>query len=378
MILDDRLEIILITADAPPLHRSIPLEKGKLNDTISKFMTALRDPKIDPRPQAQQLYQWLIQPIEADLAAAKVTTIIYAPDSQLRYIPLAALHDGKQWLTQRYQFNNITTTDITQLQRTPINKLQVLAGAISDDKQKFYSTKVGTFKGLPNVKAEIDNIAAIVPNTQKFIDQAFDLTTLKSRFNGFKVLHFATHGYFDINSDDKSFILFGGKTTTGDAQIATLDEVGKWTLENVDLVVLSACETGLSDRLDKTPGSFQGTGKEILGLGYQFQQAKVKATISSLWRVDDEGTQILMSAFYQHLQQNNTSVVAALQQAQIDMITNNQAQLTALNQNRWKLTLNTTATTAPRSASQPEWPNTPQPFSHPYYWAPFILTGNGL
>ena len=71
--------------------------------------------------------------------------------------------------------------------------------------------------------------------------------------------------------DAETFILFGN----GDS--ATLRDVKKWRLPNVDLVVLSACETGLGDNL--------GDGREILGFGYQMQQTSARAEIASLWKV---------------------------------------------------------------------------------------------
>jgi CHAT domain-containing protein len=218
-----------------------------------------------------------------------------------------------------------------------------------------------------------------VPDTTKAIDSAFDLSTLKSQFNRYKVLHFATHGYFDINSQEKSFLLFGGKTSTGQPQIATLQEIATWTLSNVQLVVLSACETGLSDRVGSRPGQPIGDGKEFLGLGYQFQSQGAKATLSSLWRVDDWGTQVLMSSFYKHLRTGlrtgPISVIEAIQKSQIDLITSDQPALTALNQNRWKFI--DKASSSPVE-NQPKWQDTKHPLSHPYYWAPFILIGNGL
>jgi CHAT domain-containing protein len=363
-IFDDRLELILITADAPPLRRTVPLKKGDLNRGVNDLLSALSDPQSQPKAPAQQLYQWLIAPLEADLKAANITTLIYAPDSNLRYIPLAALHDGTKWLTQRYRFNIITATSITNLDPKPLNTPKILAGAISSNVEQNYTVGNATFNGLPHAKEEVENIAAIVPNTNQFVDRAFDLTTLESRFNGYNILHFATHGYFDIDSQEKSFLLFGGQTN-GQSQIATLADINNWRLSKVDLVVLSACQTGISDRLP----SQKGDGKEILGLGYQFQKSGAKATLSSLWRVSDQGTQVLMAAFYKHLTTGKLSTIAALQQAQTDMIESDRPHLTQLNQNR-ALTIH--------QPQQKPGAIADKPLSHPYYWAPFILIGNGL
>ncbi len=108
LVLDDRLELIITAPNAQPLRRTVKVSRQELNAAIAKFRQALQDPQKDASAIAQKLYGWLIQPLEADLQA-KATTIIYAPDGQLRYIPLAVLHDGKQWLVQRYRINNITS-----------------------------------------------------------------------------------------------------------------------------------------------------------------------------------------------------------------------------------------------------------------------------
>jgi CHAT domain-containing protein len=138
-------------------------------------------------------------------------------------------------------------------------------------------------------------------------------------------VHFATHAAFVPGQPDESFILFGN------GERATLRDIETWSLTNVDLVVLSACQTGVGGTL--------GNGEEILGLGYQMQQAGASATIASLWVVDDEGTQMLMNGFYQALRQGVTKS-EALRQAQIALLNSE--------------------------------------YQRPYYWAPFILIGNGF
>ena len=75
----------------------------------------MQTPNSDAKKPAQQLYELLIKPLEADLEQAQTENIIYAPDGQLRYIPLAALHDGNLWLVQKYRVNNITAKSFTEL-----------------------------------------------------------------------------------------------------------------------------------------------------------------------------------------------------------------------------------------------------------------------
>ena len=166
--------------------------------------------------------------------------------------------------------------------------------------------------------------------------------------------HLATHASFNPGLPEDSFILFG------DSSHITLRDVGRWNFPNVDLVVLSACETAVGDIAD-------GNGIEILGLGYRMKEAGADAAIASLWDVSDGGTQILMNAFYANLNQR-MSKAEALRQAQIALIT---GDLTASGVDRRAgIEVISSRTRLPLTVADR--------LSHPYYWAPFILIGNGL
>jgi CHAT domain-containing protein/Flp pilus assembly protein TadD len=352
LILDDRLELVITTPNSPPLRRVVNVKREDLNRVITEFRQALQNPRSDAKTPGKQLYDWLIKPIEADLKQANVKTIIYAPDSQLRYIPLSALYDGNQWLVQRYGVNNITAQSLTNFTHKPQGELKVLAAAFVNGN---YTVNVDNqpynFRGLKFAGREVENLAKVVSNTQKLIDSAFTKDATTTKMNEYTVVHLATHGSFVPGDATQSFILFGNGDT------ANLKEIGSWTLNNVDLVVLSACETGIGGKL--------GNGEEILGLGYQFQNRGAKATIASLWQVDDGGTQTLMDAFYAGLKKGNLSKAEALRQAQIALITNNYG---AVGGERGIIVIGTSNTSKQASIR----------LQHPYYWAPFILIGNGL
>jgi len=354
LILDDRIELILTTPDSPPIRRTVAVTKEQLNQAILTLHQALRNPTINAKVPAQKLYNWLIKPLENDLTAADAETLIYAPDGQLRYIPLAALHDGEQWLIQRYRINNITAASLTELNTKPQSQLKILAGAFT---QGHYSFTMGQeqfeFGGLPYAGVEVETLAETVPNTTQLFDNAFNLEDTKPKMGDYNVLHFATHGAIVVGTPEDSFILFGDGTPV------TIADVRNWNLNNVDLVVLSACETGLDGNL--------GTGAEILGLGYQMQRAGAKASLASLWTVDDGGTQALMNAFYAAWQGEAITKAEALRQAQIALIT---GDYTALGEQR-----GARVAVRVRNGLKPEVMNH---LNHPYYWAPFILIGNGL
>ncbi|GAB4370075.1 MAG: hypothetical protein Kow00121_10490 [Elainellaceae cyanobacterium] len=376
LILDDRLELVITTPSSAPLRRTVNVSKADLNRLISDLRQALRDPNIDPTPLAQQLYQYLIEPIEPDLSQVaenlpdgQPPTIIYAPDAALRYIPLAALHDGNQWLVQRYRINNITAQSLTEFQSDPVSSPRVLAGAFADEAISYRVSIDGQeeeFRGLPFAGQEVENLASLLPNITEFIDRNFSWATIRRYMGASDIVHFATHAAFVPGDPQNSFILFGNgdravleciTPPTSESQSC----INNWSLSNIDLVVLSACETGLSGQLTD--------GEEILGLGYQFQTRGARAVVASLWKVSDGGTQALMNAFYAALQQDGISKSEALRQAQIALITGDYTALENTSRGIVELRQRIEADVPPDISAH---------LDHPYYWAPFILIGNGL
>jgi CHAT domain-containing protein/Tfp pilus assembly protein PilF len=360
LILDDRIELILTTPNTPPLRRPVSVKKADLIPVITAYRDALRRPGnlAETQKLAQQLYDWLIKPIEPELNQAKPQTILYAPDGALRYIPLAALYDGtqptgKRWLTQRYQIQNITARSLITNFTTPRKpNLQIFAAAFGNQTR---TVTVGTnrfnFGSIPFTLTEVANLGQLFPNSRILTEQAFSQAATLRQLDSFNVIHLATHGKFVVGEAKNSFILLGNGDTI------TLPQIQDLSLANVDLIVLSACETGVGDTL--------GSGTEILGLGYQFQLAGAKAAIASLWQVDDGGTQALMNVFYKALKAQKTKT-EALQIAQQAMI---RGEYQALGIGRSDIEVQSTRTRQPIPADQ---------LRHPYYWAPFILIGNGL
>ncbi|MEG5018251.1 tetratricopeptide repeat protein [Microcoleus sp. B4-C2] len=354
LILEDRLELVITTADSPPFRRTVAVKKQELNQAILEFRMALEDPKSDATIPANKLYNWLIKPLEDDLTEAQAKSIIYAPDGQLRYIPLAALYDGKQWLGQRFVINNITAMSLTKFNGETAAKPRILAGAFATGRHNFKrgSTPFG-FSGLEFAGLEVENLAAMMPGTTKLIDLEFNRATMIPRLPDYNIIHLATHAMFVTGQPEDSFILLG------DGGLITLPDIQTLNLLNVDLVVLSACETGIGGKL--------GNGEEILGFGYQIQETGAKAAIASLWKVHDGGTQALMIAFYTALQSGTTKKAEALQKAQIALITGDDSVLGR--------SANLSILAQTRSGLQR---SVASRLHHPYYWAPFILIGNGL
>ncbi len=323
LILGDRLEIILFSPNALPISRSVNISQAKLESLVKNFKAELIDAgSEDYQENAIALYNLLIKPIESELAQTKATTILYAPDNILRYVPLAALYDGKQWLIEKYRISNLIAYSLSDFSPKPKIQPSILAGAFGG---KAGEKKFGQ-QSLPATIKEVQAIANAFQNSTTLLESDFSRQTTESKFKNYNILHFATHAEFNVGAPDNSFIIFGN----GDK--IRLNEINDWQIPNIELIVLSACQTGVGKL---------GSGVEILGFGYQVQKAGAKSAIASLWSVDDQGTQALMATFYRELKNGDVTPIEALHRAQVAMIKSSE-------------------------------------FKHPSYWSAFFVIGNGL
>jgi CHAT domain-containing protein/Tfp pilus assembly protein PilF len=322
-ILGDRLEIILFAPNNLPIRRTTKISKDQLETLINDFRTGLLDAgSEDFKEPSIQLYNLLIKPIETELAQLNTKTILYAPDGQLRYIPIAALYDGKQLLVEKYQISNLIAYTLSDFTPQPQNAPNILAGAFGgkDGEKKFGQT------ALPATVKEVQAIANSFNNSVTLIEEQFSRKAIESKFKNHNILHLATHAEFNTGAPDQSFIIFGN----GDK--IRLNEIADWQMPNIDLIILSACQTGVGNL---------GSGVEILGFGYQVQKAGAKQAIASLWSVKDHETGVLMSAFYAELSKGDVTVTEALRRAQVSLIKSTK-------------------------------------YNHPNYWSAFFAIGNGL
>jgi CHAT domain-containing protein/Tfp pilus assembly protein PilF len=329
LILDDRIELILVTPFTIE-RKSIRVERDTFSQVLSDFRAKITDRRSNPLPEAQQLYQWLIEPIEETLSQDEINTLLYAADGALRYVPLTALHDGEQWLTQQFTINHITAASLTDFSHQASSPPRILAGAFpSTGLNVDLETEQVWYSGLPFAQVEVESVKALFPNTVVLIGNAFNRAAIEQQLGQYSILHFATHAEFQSGHPTDSYIVLGN----GDR--ITLSDLSDWHLPNVALVVLSACRTAVNHlNLDN--------GEAILGFGYQVQRTGAQAAIASLWYVDDNSTQVLMSEFYTQLRSGHTTA-QSLQLAQIHLLESAERE-----------------------------------FNHPYAWAAFILIGNGL
>jgi len=361
MVTSEGYKVIVISR-AAMLEREYAIPEKDLNQAVAAFQQVLRRPEGDPKPPAEQLYKILIGPVKADLDEAHAETLVWSLDGVLRYVPMAALYDGKHYLVENYSTVTITPVSIPHLAEQPdVSNLSMLAMGIS----RAYESNL---PALPSVVGELDDIVndaqvqgarGVLPGTL-LLDGQFTEKAMEGKLDSAHgVVHIASHFVFKPGDDSQSYLLLAGEDEAGSGfhlTVADFRDNQKLALDDTDLLTLSACETGV--------GGDASNGREVDGLGTTAQLKGAKAVISSLWAVNDSSTGELMADFYKRWAKGGGKVmkVEALRQAQLDLLLGKERP---------------TAAAAGRGlAMEVPTENTHVGYSHPYYWAPFVLMGN--
>jgi CHAT domain-containing protein len=303
--------------------------------------------------------------VEKELEGAGAKTLMWSLDGVLRYVPVAALHDGKEYLVEKYRNVVFTPASQSNLKDMPQEQWKGLGLGVS-------KAQTG-FNPLPAVPKELHEIIreensrdlseGVIPG-KVMLDEDFTQTTMFSALQQrYPVVHIASHFQFQPGSDEDSFLLLGdGSHLT----LAQLDE-SQNAFDGVDLLTLSACNTATGDN--------GADGKEVEGFGVLAQRQGAKAVVASLWPVADESTQWLMREFYRLREaQPRKSKAEALQQAQIELLHGEIKSTDPTTGQRSQP--ETIAGGDPAAGERNFKPDPKAPFAHPYYWAPFILIGN--
>lgn len=345
----EQLELVLVMPEGPPIRKVVPQAKAAiLQQTLRQFRKSLLDARDSSAylAPAQQLYQWLIAPFESDLKALGIDTLIFCMDGGLRQIPLAALHDGKQFLVEKYSLGSIPSISLTNSSYKAVKDAQVLGMGVS---------KFATLAPLPAVPTELQIITEKLWRGQSFLNEQVTLDSLKAQRQKqpFEIIHLATHADFQAGKPSNSFIqLWDTKV-----QLDQLRQMGWAQAPQVELLVLSACRTAVGDE------------RVELGFAGLAVQAGVKSALASLWYVSDEGTLGLMSEFYQQLRQPEIKTKAgALQQAQIAML---RGQVRLENGQLKGLGGLGEVDLPPELGRRGN-----HDLSHPFYWAGFTMIGS--
>ena len=361
LVLDEQLHLLL-TLPQVLLVRTVPVKAADLNGQIQTLRAALQDPHRDPRPAAQALYRHLIAPVAADLDAAGIKTLMVSLDGALRYVPLAALHDGDRYLMERYALSVYTAAARDKVPVRPKPRWTVAGFGVSREHPGF-----APLASVPGELAAIVRAAPDEPGVldgQRQLDQEFTETRLRDGLRR-PVVHIASHFSLQPGNETQSFLLLG------DGQHLPLDQIrARYDFGSVDLLALSACQTAV--------GGQNAQGKEVEGLGTLAQKQGAKGVIATLWPVADASTGLFMQHFYRLRQEQGLSKAEALRQAQLALLRG--ADRPAESKPASDPDRGLTVQPAPTGAAPPA-AFAPPPgarYAHPYYWAPFILMGNWL
>ena len=184
---------------------------------------------------------------------------------------------------------------------------------------------------LPYARTEVEEISKLYPKEEVRLligKDASEENAKHADISHYRIVHFASHGLIDEERPQLSALVLSPNKTGEEDGFLTMREVFDLKLK-ADLVVLSACKTGLGRQI-------RGEGMD--GLSRAFFYAGTSRVLVSLWNVYDPSTAEFMTMFYRNLKDNQMNESAALQQARLKMIQSKK-------------------------------------YSHPYYWAPFILIG---
>jgi CHAT domain-containing protein len=329
---------------------SYELPKSEEIETlVKKFRNEIVKPtssKTTVAKAATSLTEILLKPVVSQLGKKR---LLIVGDGALQYLPFAALTTPN---SQEYQPLIVNHEIVTlpsastvallrreQKTKKPASKtLALLADPVFTKNDERFKLKQKTpssqennninilalkrasintdikFDRLPFTRKEAETILKLVPDNQKLY--AYDFAANRDfitnpEINQYRILHFATHGILNSEQPELSGVVLSlfdqqGKPQNG---FLRLHDIFNLNL-SAELVVLSACQTGLGQEIK---------GEGLVGLTRGFMYAGSPRVVVSLWNVDDQATSLLMQKFYQKMLKDGLKPAAALRQAQIEM-----------------------------------------------------------
>jgi len=344
VLLDNRIEIMVV----PPKDKGKPFRQftvvpsqEAVEGVLTDYRNNIRDVgSNDYLEQSQKLYDWIMRPIDSQLKAMKINTLVFVMDAGLRVVPPAAMHDGKQFVVERYGIASVASMRVTRIEERDRQSTRILAMGLTDS--------VSGFSALPSVDVEIKTIASNVLEGTSFLNKDFTVNNLQSQrqLGKYSILHLGTHGKFVSDNSQESFIQFW------DSRLS-LSQIPKLRFDKpvIDMLTLSACQTAVGNNLG------------ISGLAVE---SGAKSVLASLWEVSDAGTAPLMISFYKSFP-NAINKAQAMQQAQVSLLSGKvnikDGEITGI--------LGLPNIKLPTGGNEID-------LSHPFYWSSFILVGNWL
>ena len=320
IMLSDRTEL-LVTLPSGLRRFTVPVGEPALTQEVRQFRRALeRRTTRQYLRHSRQLYDWLIRPLQAELAEARIDSLVFVPDGALRTIPMAALHDGQRFLVEQYALAITPGLKLTDPRPLDRKRPRILAVGVTE--------AVQGFPPLPEVEAELIALREVFGGTT-LLNAKFSVANIERelRTGAYTIVHVASHGEFGGDVDKTFLLAFDGKLTID--RLDQLIGLFKFRDEPLELLTLSACDTA------------EGDDRAALGLAGVAVKAGARSAVATLWSVNDEASAELVADFYRELKRPEVSRAAALQRAQVKLLGD------------------------PR-------------YQHPGFWSPFLLINNWL
>jgi CHAT domain-containing protein/tetratricopeptide (TPR) repeat protein len=348
LMTEDRLRVLVATRAAQSEHQ-VQVAAVDLSREVGRFLDAIAQ-RGDVRAQSRELYETIARPVDEAAERAGARRLVLWLDGALRYVPFGALHDGERYLVEKYALQNYAesanietvraATARTALRVRGLGVTRAVAGydplpAVADELCYIVRGPITGLELASSACPQRTLANGAIPG-EGFADTAFTEARFRSLLDGprqFSVLHLGTHFSLRPGNALRSFLVLG------DGSRLTLDAIGALDFGGVELMTLSACQTGMG-------GAITDDGREVEGLSALVQRRGARRVVASLWQVEDESTARLMQSMYNTLSAAASDAARALQRAQLSV------RSYTLNRNH--------------------------PYEHPYYWAGFVISGSAL
>ena len=326
ILLDGQIDVILKLPNSDELkYHNTKVSTEIVETVLQRLQVNLAKPHTRKQVQADanQIYQWLIEPIAEDLEAAKVDTLVFFLDTALRNIPMATLYDGNKYLIENYAVAITSGLELLEPRRSERKQLNAMLAGLTESRQNY--------PPLKNVDQQFNQVSAEI-SSQILLNEEFTVSSFQNQLESlpFPVVHIATHGQFS-SQPEQTFILAWDNLIDLNQLSSLLKNSETNKSEPIELLVLAACETA------------QGDKRATLGLAGVAINAGARSTLATLWKISaDESSGILLSQFYRELINNpDLTKAQALRRAQLEFLKDDSR-------------------------------------SRPYFWASYVLLGNWL
>jgi CHAT domain-containing protein len=360
---EETLYLVMVTPDGL-VTRETAAPRRVVFRLAMEFRELVRDRGRDPRPAGKRLYDMVVGPVAGDLEKAGARTVMLSLDGALRYVPAAAFWDGEGWLAERYPTAIFSGSTLDRMRDGGTGDK---AGRPATAEAMGVTRAWPGFPELPGVAREIRAIVGSpdgpgIISGNGFLDADFDRGTFAGGLaSGAQVVHVASHFALDSESLERTSLLLGDGTRLSLAEMRSSPD---FDFRGLDLLALSACDTGSGARKGED-------GREVESLGEVFLREGAQAVLATLLPVDDASATDLMREFYRLRYVEGMDKAGALRGAQLAMIRDG-AGVPEPSPERGTLLSVLDGTASADGA--PPWNGRGR--SHPCFWAPFVVMGD--